>query len=108
MSNQVSAIRKISSQINDRYRQFLDLDPLDPLQMPDSQLDYFLTQALNRHYNVTLHLNTNSNEDGEDATMAGYLTKGPKDTFLVSVADQKITQLVHTPQIKFIERNDYR
>ncbi|KRK97994.1 hypothetical protein FD04_GL000971 [Secundilactobacillus odoratitofui DSM 19909 = JCM 15043] len=101
MSNQVSAIKKISSQLNDRYRQFLELDTL-PSHMPLAQLDYFLTQAMSRHYHVKLHL------AGQDApTMSGYLSKGPKDTYLVSAPHQKLTQLAHLNQINFVERVDY-
>ncbi|HBF75959.1 MAG TPA: hypothetical protein DDW71_11980, partial [Lactobacillus sp.] len=46
MSNQVSAIKKISSQLNDRYRQFLVMDDAEPMGMPQEQRDYFLAQAL--------------------------------------------------------------
>ena len=110
MSNQVSAIKKFSSQLNDRYRQFLVIDPTEPLKMPQTQRDYFLDQALTRHYHVTLHLNLPS-EPGEpsenEALMSGYLAQGPKDTLLVTNASQNITQVAHLNQIKFVERNDY-
>ncbi|GAX06878.1 hypothetical protein IWT25_02225 [Secundilactobacillus pentosiphilus] len=105
MSNQVSALRKLSSQLNDRYRQFLVMDDAEPMGMPQEQRDYFLTQALTRHYHVTLHLRQAGEEQ---ALMSGYLAKGPKATLLVTNASQNMTQVAHLNQIMFVERNDYR
>lgn len=105
MSNQVSAIRKISSQLNDRYRQFLVMENAEPVGMPQEQRDYFLAQALVRHYHVTLHLHQ---VDDEPVLMSGYLAEGPKDTLLVTNANRNVTQVAHLTQIMFVERNDYR
>lgn len=103
MSNEVSALKKISTQLNDRYRQFLELDMSRPsLKMPKSQLTYYLAQALNRHYLVAVHLS-----DDATTTMTGYLAKGPKDTYTVTLPNQKMTSLVHLSQISMIERLDY-
>lgn len=106
MSNQVSALKKISSQLNESYRQFLVMTNAEPMGMPQNQRDYFLTQALNRHYHVTLHIRQSTDE--EPALMTGYLNKGPKDTLLVTNDSQNITQVAHLNQVIFIERNDYR
>lgn len=107
-NQQASALKKISSQINTRYRQFLAIEPADPKQMPSDQLNYFIDQALSRHYHVTLHLNMVTVDGDEEPMMTGYLTKGPKDSFIVTESGQKITQLVRLNQIKFVERTDYR
>ncbi|MCH5463301.1 hypothetical protein HC026_09910 [Lactobacillus sp. LC28-10] len=106
MSNQVSALKKISSQLNESYRQFLVMANAAPMGMPHQQLDYFVSQALTRHYHVTLHIRQST--DDEPALMTGYLSEGPKDTLLVTNDNQNITQVAHLNQIVFIERDDYR
>lgn len=102
MSTEVSALKKISNQLNDRYRQFLELDPIEALRMPASQLNYFLNQAMTRHYYVTLHLTGD-----DEPTMTGYLSRGPRDTILVTFPHQTMTSVAHLSQIKYVSRLDY-
>ncbi|WP_288529319.1 hypothetical protein [uncultured Secundilactobacillus sp.] len=96
MTNQITALKKLSSQINDRYRQLLDIT--GPERMPISQLHYFIDQAMSRHYLVEVALL------GTEATMVGYLDNGPQNTLLIKHPGQAVTGFIHFSQIQFLKR----
>lgn len=96
MTNEISALKKFSHQINDKYRQLLDLN--GPAKMPQTQLQYFINQAINRHYLIEINLK------GTTEKMVGYLSNGPRGTLLIEQPGQSITGFVHTKQIEFLRR----
>ncbi|KRM77364.1 hypothetical protein [Secundilactobacillus collinoides] len=100
MTTETSALKKISTQLNAGYRQFLALD--QPSTMPEQQQQYFIDQAITRHYRVQLTL-----AGDPETTMTGYLKRGPKNTVLVTMPHDAVTSVAHLNQIQFISRLDY-
>ncbi|ANZ62133.1 hypothetical protein AYR62_06775 [Secundilactobacillus paracollinoides] len=100
MTNETSALKKLSTQLNAGYRQLLALD--QPSAMPTQQRQYFIDQAITRHYHVQLTLTGDP-----ESTMTGYLKRGPKNTVLVTIPHDTMTSIAHLNQISFISRLDY-
>ncbi|EHL96069.1 hypothetical protein HMPREF9103_02549 [Lentilactobacillus parafarraginis F0439] len=103
MQNNQSYLAEIRDTVKNNYRHFFALDdmPTQPTQlpqMPEFQIQLFISRALKNHFPINIQFNDHSPE------MSGNLSKLTNERFLLTDSNQHITRILNILEIKAIKR----
>ncbi|MFD0896230.1 hypothetical protein [Loigolactobacillus binensis] len=107
-----ATLKQFSTHLQSSYQKLVDFeipaatpqtsDQACP-QMPQFQIEQFLTQALNKKLAVTVQFN--DFDHGGQTAISGYFERRQRDTIIFTANDHKLIHLVTANAIRYIALN---